>query len=150
MQKDNVITGKELKKKLSLLEPFREKSWDEKTVKLALLRLNAGKITPSEIMSVNNQLYEAEGVGLTQEQQAKGWDWLKKQHYTPTGKEKESSPYGYREVNIIDEPEELRLKDFYNTSKYQQRPYYVPVYEACGGDSCMEYYVQGGTINITG
>jgi len=134
------------KAKAKLLEPFKENKWDEATVNLALRRINAGKIKPSDIFEINKQLYDGEGIELTKEQQQKGWDWLKKQHYTPTGKEKEGSPYGYREISIIDNPEEIRLKDFYPVGAN----YYTPVYEACGKDSCMEYYVQGGQISIIG
>jgi len=134
--------------KVPLKENIYSKSlWTEQELKLVLRRLNDGKITPQQIFSQNKNLDEGEGVDLTPEQNAKGVDWLRKQHYTPSGKEKESSPYGYREVSIIDSTKVLiGVKDFYSP----RGNYYYPLYEACGGGNCMEYYVEGGKINIVG
>jgi len=129
------------------LEPFTADLWDEQEVKLALRRLNAGKITPQELSAINKQLSRGEGVTLTKQQQDKGLEWLRKQHRTPTGKIKESTPFGLREIDIIDDPRAtISLTDFYSS----RGNYYYPVYTACGSRACMDYYVEGGKINIIG
>ena len=146
-----------ISKPVGSMKPSKQKSpqeniyskdkWTEQELKLVLRRINAGKITPSEIFKQNKNLEDGEGIDLTPEQNAKGLAWLKSQHYTPSGKEKESSPYGYREVSIIDSTKVLiGVKDFYSP----RGNYYYPLYEACGGGNCMEYYVEGGKINIVG
>jgi hypothetical protein len=130
-----------------ILQPFTKEKWEEKDVQLALRRINSGKITPKEIFNVNKNLDSGEGVSLTQSQSDKGFTYLKGLHYTPKGKEKESSPYGSREVFIIDNPKYIYLIDFYS----ERGRYYVPLYRAVARDgTSMDYYGSGGKINIIG
>lgn len=126
---------------------YEQSVWTEQEMKLVLRRINAGKITPSEVFKKNKFLYEGTGVLLTPDHQKKGLDWLKKQHFTPTGKEKMSSPLGAREVGIIQDPNaSVRVKDFYSP----RGNYYYPLYEVHGDGTTMEYYVEGGQISIVG
>lgn len=141
------ITSKENSAKNNLLKPFQKEKWSEKDVNLALRRINSQKITPKEIFDNNKNLNDGEGISLSKEQSEKGFKYLKNLHYTPKGKEKESSPYGYREIDIINNPREIKLVDFYS----ERGRYYVPLYRAINKDGeSMDYYVQNGKISIVG
>lgn len=83
---------------------------------------------------------------LTPEQTAKAVKWLRSLHYTPKGKVRANSPYGYREIEIIDSSDiEMEFRGFYDAGNRYIRNN-VPLY-GCDG---MEYYVSGGKINIVG
>lgn len=41
-------------------------------------------------------------IEVTEEQSAKGYKWLMNLYKTPTGKERKNNPFGYREMNILD------------------------------------------------
>ena len=81
--------------------------------------------------------------------QAKGEKWLYSQGFTPKGKERMWSPYGYREEEVVKNIKSISLSGFHNTSFFSQ--FYVPVYYVEGKDGgAFEYYVSGGEIHITG
>lgn len=83
------------------------------------------------------------------EQQEKGKRWLMDKWKSPTGKVRENNPFGYREEQILEKFEEIKLKDFYDDgNKYFKN--YVPLYEVSGNDTTMEYYVKGGQPSIVG
>jgi len=129
------------------LKPFTESKWDEQTLKLALRRINSGKITPSKIFEVNQSLDNGDGVELTKDQQEKGLKWLRNEMETPKGVPRKNSPFGDREEAILkDKNVEVRLKDFYSP----RGNYYYPYYEVSGDNTSFEYYVEGGKINILG
>jgi hypothetical protein len=67
-------------------------------------------------------------VRITEEQGAKGLQWLKK--FTKKGL------YGYRELDILGRAtsEDFMFKGFYNVGTFQV-PYFLPIYDLCG----MEY-----------
>ena len=85
-------------------------------------------------------------VDCTQEQSAKGFAWLKNLYKTPAGKERKNNPFGYREMDIIDNyaGDNFTFRGFYDAGRYGFHNY-VPVYELAG----MEYYNYGG-IQIVG
>ena len=85
-------------------------------------------------------------VETTPEQSAKGFAWLKNLYKTPRGVERKNNPFGYREIDIIDNyaGENFTFKGFYDAGRYGFHNY-VPVYELGG----MEYYV-AGQIQIIG
>ena len=70
---------------------------------------------------------------------------------SPTGKERVNNPMRYREQEILNNFDRIELKEFHDISKYGQRPYYVPLYQAYSkdGDS-MEYYIDSNGISIVG
>jgi len=119
----------------------------ESEVNLLMRRINAGKIKPSDL-SKNKLIYDGEGIKLTQEQSEKGRRWLLDKWKSPTGKERKGNPYGYREQDIIDNFREIRLADTY-PSRYGN--YHHPLYRAYStkGDT-MDYYIEGGNVNIVG
>lgn len=111
----------------------------EKEISLLKRRANAGD---KEV----NGIYDIDYLPLTKEQTDKALKWLRNLHYTPSGKVRANSPFGYREIAIIDsEKAEGYFAGFYD---YGFRGYnsYTPIYEIDG----MEYYVLGGKINIIG
>lgn len=80
-------------------------------------------------------------IEVTEEQSAKGYKWLMK-------KERKNNPFGYREMNILDnyKGERFQFVGFYNNGN-RWRDYYIPIYSLCG----MEYYVNSeGSIQIVG
>jgi len=143
---DGVLKKNPGKKPTDLLAPFRASSWSESTVKLALLRINSGKITPSQIFEANSFLYSGEGVSLEPSQVRKGYDWLMGQWKTPGGKERENSPFGGREEGVLEKFSTIKLNDFYS----ERGNWYVPVYRVEGDDRSFEYYVMGGKVTIYG
>lgn len=66
---------------------------------------------------------------------------------TPTGKERKNNPFGYREMNILDNYKGKRFQfvGFYNDGN-RWHDYYTPIYSLCG----MEYYVNSEGIQIIG
>ena len=85
-------------------------------------------------------------VETTPEQSAKGFAWLKNLYKSPRGVERKNNPFGYREMDILDNyaGENFTFKGFYDAGRYGFHNY-VPVYEVGG----MEYYICGG-IQIIG
>lgn len=85
-------------------------------------------------------------VECTGEQTEKAYKWLKNLYVTPNGKERKNNPFGYREMNILDNwnGEKAEFKGFYDAGRYGFHNY-LPVYDFGG----MEYYVCGG-IQIIG
>lgn len=87
---------------------------------------------------------------LTKEHQQKGLDWLTKQYKTPTGKLKQNSSLGQREIFVLENVDEVKLKDLYDAGNMFSI-FYIPLYEVStkGGDS-FEYHTAKGELNITG
>lgn len=109
----------------------------EKEINLLKRRANAGDKDAAKFWPC---------VELTPEQSAKVFAWLKNLYKTPNGKERKNNPFGYREMNIIDNysGELMEFKGFYDADRYGFHNY-LPVYELNG----MEYYVCGG-IQVIG
>lgn len=86
-------------------------------------------------------------IEVTEEQSAKGYKWLMNLYKTPTGKERKNNPFGYREMNILDnyKGERFQFVGFYNDGN-RWHDYYTPIYSLCG----MEYYVNSEGIQIIG
>lgn len=86
-------------------------------------------------------------IDVTPEQSAKGYKWLMNLYKTPTGKERKNNPFGYREMNILDnyKGERFQFVGFYNDGN-RWHDYYTPIYSLCG----MEYYVNSEGIQIIG
>ena len=127
---------------------FNKETLSEQEVKLLKRRLNDGKISFQDLNKIK-YYYEGEGFGLTDSQNKKGKDFLLDQWKTPTGKERTNNPFGFRETSVLENFKEIRLVDFYNTSRAGQMNYYLPVYSVESDDSAFEYYYDG-KINIIG
>lgn len=116
-----------------------------------------GYITENEINLLNRRanagdkevdgIYDIDYLPLTKEQTDKAVKWLRSLHYTPSGKVRAGSPYGYREIAIIDSlNHKMEFRGFYDATRCKYVRNNVPLYN-CDG---MEYYVLGGEINIVG
>lgn len=114
----------------------------EKEINLIMRRLNAGeKIDLSAI-------WDGE-IEVTEEQTAKGLDWLKNLWKTPTGKERSNNPFGYREMDVLEDPRaKIFFRGEYNAGRSVS--YFIPIYLVCGGSTSFEYYVTDGQISIIG
>ena len=118
----------------------KEKILSEQQVNLLKRRLNDGKITPNEIIG------DGKAWRLTPEQTEKGLKYLMSLWKTPTGKEKEMSPFGFRETNVLENFSRFEVIDFYNNNTYQQQQMginnYQPLYRVVAKDgSSFEYYM---------
>ena len=102
-----------------------------------------------EMFNENPLIEDAEGISLDAAQIAKGKKYLYNLGFTPKGKEKSNSPFRNRENNIVKNLEDIVLIGFFDTGN-RNFSFNVPVFEAYGGGSSMEYYVSGGKINIIG
>lgn len=93
------------------------------------------------------RIMDENDIEVTPEQSAKGFAWLWNQYKTPTGKERKNNPFGYREIEILEnyKGEAFTFRGFYDAgNRYFKN--LLPLYEIGG----MEYYVSGGKINIIG
>lgn len=112
----------------------------EQEINLLKRRANAGDKDVSGI-------YDIDYLPITKEQTDKAVKWLRSLHYTPAGKVRKNSPYGYREIYIINSEEhEMEFRGFYDATRNKYSRNNVPMY-VCDG---MEYYVSNGEINIIG
>jgi len=115
----------------------------EKVINLLNRRLNAGeKIDLSYVWDNDIELERA--------QIEKGKTWLLNQWKTPAGKERQNSPFGYREEEAIETCETMFFRGFYDGARYGQRSWFTPIYIVSGKESSFEYYLAGGKINIIG
>ncbi len=135
--------GKYDYKKLS-----KKKSLTEK--ELNALKNHLNRISSSEAYDLMENTYDSDGVKLSSAQVQKGRKWLYNLGFTPTGKERKNSPFGYREEYIVKNFKSLELLYWHDAGSFFSS-FYVPVYQAIGKDgTTMDYYVSGGKIQIIG
>ena len=144
METEKVKTNKYLK-------PFMgKKELTEAEINLAKRRLNDKKFTSHEFYEITPE----EGWKITPAQTEKGLKFLNSLRTSPTGKHRESSPYGYREDEILDKFQEFRLKEFYDDTNATQHEMgihnHLPIYEVVGNDTSFEYYYNWKGISIIG
>lgn len=118
--------------------------------------LESGKITESELISlnsfynkssenkefINDIMYnnDHEECTLTDEQNKKSYGFLMSLRFTPTGKERQNNPYGYREENILDNFSHFTFCGFYS----ERGNYYIRMYNCYSKDgNCFQYYYNG-------
>lgn len=131
-------------------DPFAEfkgkQKLTEREINLLLRRLNEGRIRPT-------QMREG-GYALTPDLVEKGRKWLMNLWVTPTGAERKSNPFGYREEAVMRSFKTIRLEEVHDLSLSRSRlpmyREYVPVYAAIGDTGSFTYYVSGGKISIVG
>ena len=85
-------------------------------------------------------------IEVTDEQSEKGFKWLYNLYKTPMGKERKNNPFGYREMDILDNynGERFIFVGFYNAvNRYYSL--HVPMYKLNG----MVYYYDG-ELHIVG
>ena len=141
------ITGS----KYDYMKLARKRKWTEKELnafkKFISQDNQASKNALNEFHN-NPLIYDAEGINLTTDQVKKGFKYLYNLGFTPKGKKRSNSPFGFREDNIVQNPEDLTIIDFYQPNFRSE--FRVPVYNAYGGSASMDYYVSGEKINIIG
>lgn len=126
-----------------------------KQKKLSEKELNAlknymNKVGSPEANKLNNLVADKYGTKLDKSQVSKGFKYLYNLGFTPKGKERSNSPFGYREEYIVKNPKTIELLQFHDAGN-RNFSFYVPYYEAIGKDgTSMEYFVSGGKINIWG
>jgi hypothetical protein len=115
----------------------------ESEISLLKRRLNSGEKID---MSV---IWDGE-ISITIDQATKGWNWLMSQYKTTSGKERVNNPFGYREIDVLEDKDHtLEFRGFYDAGRYNFHSY-LPIYLACGAGTSFEYYVLGGVIQIIG
>lgn len=135
------------KKKLFLEEIKKKDTITEQEILLIKRRLNDGTYSIADINEITNKK-------LTSEQTKKGLAWLKNKGWGKTGKERSTTPYGYREENVIKSFEKIELIDFNDNVNYTQAQMgihnYQPVYAVIGKEGRFEYYTELGEPKIIG
>ena len=109
----------------------KAKKWNEKELNAFKNHINKGTDQSDKALDVFNDnplIYDAEGINLDQSQIAKGFKYLYNLGFTPTGKQRSNSPFGYREEFIVKSPNGGVKGDM----------------------ETMEYYYDGGKISIIG
>jgi hypothetical protein len=109
----------------------------EQELNLVKRRLNDGTMDVHKFWEDRN----SEPIQLTEAQNKKGYDWLKNLWVTPTGKEREMSPFGYREEQVMRNFDHIEVIDFYDMSRTSDFHNYVPLYSVVAKDgSAFDYY----------
>lgn len=123
------------------LEILAKNTLTTKEVKLLFRRANNGEGAEFIEMVWDNAKQ------ITDPQQ--GINWLINLMKTPNGRERKNNPFGYREMNVVNNIEGINLIGSYNAgNKYFD--FFVPLYEVEGGDDAFQYYFANGKINIVG
>ena len=126
----------------------RQKKYSEK--ELNALKNHMNKIDIRDAQKLNDLVARKEGTKLDKTQIQKGFKYLYNLGFTPRGKERSNSPFGYREEYIVKNPKSIELLQYHNAGN-RYVDFFVPYYEAIGKDgTSMEYFVSGGKINIWG
>lgn len=121
-----------------------------------------GTIQESELISLNsfynkgkdNQEFidglmygdEVNELELSADQNNKGYDFLMGLRFTPTGKDRQNSPYGYREEAILDNFSHFTFCGFYS----ERGTYYIRMYNCYSKDGNSFEYYYNGKMNIIG
>ena len=99
-------------KTIDLIKSIEEKGIiTEREILLLKRRANNGDRDAANFYPGCDRIIE-----VTDEQSEKGFKWLYNLYKTPTGKERKNNPFGYREMDILDNynGERLTFVGFYN------------------------------------
>lgn len=127
---------------IDLIKNIEEKGIiTEREILLLKRRANNGDSDAANFYPGSDRIIE-----VTDEQSEKGFKWLYNLYKTPKGKERKNNPFGYREMDILDNynGERFTFVGFYDAGN-RFNSYYIPIYELNG----MEYYYNG-ELNIVG
>lgn len=113
------------------------KTISERQIKLLQRRANAGDKEAD---------FWGEEIEVDDEYSAKLYKWIYNLYKTPTGKVRKNSPFGYREIEILDnyEGERFDFVGFHDKGNLRFSSY-IPLYSLCG----MDFYFDG-KLNIIG
>lgn len=129
-------------KTTDLIKSIEEKGIiTEREILLLKRRANNGDRDAANFYPGSDRVIE-----VTNEQSEKAFKWLYNLYKTPTGKERKNNPFGYREMDILDnyKGERFTFVGFYDAGN-RFYSYYIPIYELNG----MEYYYNG-ELHIVG
>lgn len=90
-------------------------------------------------------------IALSDDQTAKGINWLRNLYKTPTGKIRKSNPFGAREISVLEsENIKIDLCGFYDAGRYGCQNY-IPNYCVYSESESFEYvpYCNGHECYIT-
>lgn len=123
----------------------------EREILLIGRRLNNSKPL-GELVGLQEIAIE-DGLRVTPEQTEKGLSWLLNLWKSPTGKERKTNPYGYREQDILEHFSHFEYCGHYDRGN-MYHSWYAPLYRVVAEDGesygAFEYFVQGGEIQIVG
>jgi len=127
------------KKKQLIKDIIKRKVITEQEINLIKRRLNNGTYIYEDIQDLT-------GLKLTPEQTEKGFNWLMDKWKTPTGKEKENNPFGYKEEQALKTFKEFELNSFIDMDNNN----FIPIYDVIGKNSSFQYIVTYKGVTITG
>lgn len=117
---------------------------------LATITRMISQANTPELLSLLADCVGYEGPKMQAEAAEQARKFLLGLHYTPTGKEKEPSPFGYRELAALENFGSIVWADNYVLNyQYGTRTPLFNVHEADGSFG-FQYYMQGGKISIVG
>lgn len=90
-------------------------------------------------------------VTLSDDQTAKGVNWLRNLYKTPAGKERKNNPFGAREISVLEgENIKIDLCGFYDAGRYGCHNY-IPNYCVYSNEGSFDYvpYCEGHECYIT-
>ena len=111
----------------------------EKEMLLLKNRMNKGEKIDTSVLWDNE-------IELTPEHNKKGIDFLMGQYITPRGIERKNNPFGYREIETLENFTHFELRGFYDAGNCYHS-FYLPLYVCCGNNDAFEYYYNG-SVNI--
>lgn len=130
-----------------------------KTLKILDEIRESNLITESQMKLIKNRMNKGEEIDIsfiwdgeilvTRDQKQKGLEWLMKQYKTPKGKVKENNPFGYREIDVLENCSDIQLKGFFDAGNLYNKCY-VPLYCVHSYLNSFDYYVNHKGIQIIG
>lgn len=134
-----------VKDTIKVIEQIKERGYITER-EIALLKNRAQKgIDKANIGYLKNDFL------ISEEQKLKGLKWLRNLYKTVKGDERKNNPFGYREQQILDAPnDEIRIyiTGFYDIGKLA--PFFRPVYCCVYGEYSFVYYAVGKECIIIG
>lgn len=155
LKNNYVVTPKGLVKTdtISIIEKAKETgSITLKEIALLQKRKNAGE-------NFDESVFWDSEITLTDSKQ--GYEWLMSLWKTPTGKERENNPFGWREQHVLENFGCIEFRGLRDISKWKQHSFYLPIWVVVSkpikeedGDKLrrfnFEYNMNHGKIEITG
>ena len=139
----------ELEKAIKLCEPVIEgakknKVISERDILLLKRRSNA---TGHDLWVYDE---ETENVEVTPSQAEKGYEWLRNLLYAPSGRERNSHPFGYREIEALNGENHGFTFDGFHDVGNHYFSHFTPIYSFFSDKGYFQYYVGRDGIEIIG
>ena len=130
----------------ALVETIKEQGFaTEKQIQLLKSRMNKSRENASEIFNLLDSVLP---IRLTEEQTAKGREWLLRKNLKNNGQFRKNATLSENNISVLkDAKTEAYLSNFYDLgNRYITNN--VPIYRYENENDCFEYYVQFGDAQL--